>query len=52
MPKNKSCGYSVTHMTCGINKFVFEQRSWPPLLCPAEDDIFWHCLSCVAVNAM
>ena len=22
MPKNKSCGYSVTHVTCGTIKFV------------------------------
>ena len=24
MPKNKSCGYSVTHVTCGTIKFVLE----------------------------
>ena len=24
MPKNKSCGYSVTHVTCSITKFVLE----------------------------
>ena len=31
---------------------VCVRASWPPLLRPAEDDIFWHCLSCVAVNTM
>ena len=24
MPKDKSCGYSVTHVTCSITKFALE----------------------------
>ena len=28
MPKNKSCGYSVTHVTCGTNKFVLEHLGY------------------------